>query len=210
MNALGADNGRGQRQALAAPAPVGPRAGADPRVEAAVEALLVALGLDVSTPGLRETPRRVAQMYHEMLTPRPFAPTTFPNLDGYDEMVLTRDVAVGALCEHHLLPFVGVAHIAYVPRERIIGLSKLARVVEFCSRRPQLQERLTVQIADWLEAELAPRGAGVIIDAHHLCMAVRGVKRPETRTTTRALRGLLRDDPTTRHEFLRAAGRHAA
>lgn len=180
------------------------------RVEAAVAELLEALALDLDAPGLSETPRRVAAMYEELLTPRPFRATTFPNDGGYDELVLVRDIALSSLCEHHLLPFTGVAHVAYLPGERIIGLSKLPRVVEFWSRRPQVQERLTGQIADWLEAELAPRGVGVVIEATHMCMAMRGVRQPGTSATTMALRGRLRDDRQARREFLQLATGNAA
>src|SRR5207249_4459785 len=129
--------------------------------EQAVADLLVALGQDLSDEHLRDTPRRVALAYQELLTPRPFEPTTFANDEGYDELVLARDIPFHSLCQHHLLPFHGVAHVGYLPRERIVGLSKLARVVEHFARRLQVQERLTKQIGDWLSDELAPKGAGV-------------------------------------------------
>jgi GTP cyclohydrolase I len=137
-----------------------------------------------------------------MLTPRPFDMTTVPNDEGYDELVVVRSIPVQSLCEHHLLPFVGVAHVAYLPGERIVGLSKLARVVEYYARALQVQERLTVQIADWLERELEPRGVGVVLEAEHMCMTLRGVQKPGTKTVTSALHGLVRDDPRTRQEFL--------
>src|SRR5215212_8090053 len=171
-----------------------------------VQQLLGALGIDTDAEGLRETPRRVAKAYAEMLTPQPFTATTFPNEEGYDELVVARAIPFHSLCEHHLIPFVGVAHVAYLPGERIIGLSKLARVVEHFARRLQVQERMTVQIADWLEQELAPRGVGVVLDAEHFCMTIRGVQKPGARTTTSALRGNVRNDPRTRQEFLALAG----
>ena len=129
----------------------------------------------------------------------------FPN-EGYDELVLVRDISFQTLCMHHLLPFHGVAHVAYLPGESIIGLSKLARVVEFFARDLQLQERMTVQIADWLEQELAPRGVGVVLSAEHMCMTIRGVRKPGARTITSALRGSLRSDARTRQEFFSLVG----
>lgn len=173
--------------------------------ERAVGDLLAALGADLADDGLRETPRRVAEAYAELLTPEPLALTTFPNHEAYDELVVLRDVPFRSLCMHHLLPFHGVAHVAYLPAERIIGLSKLARVVELFARGLQLQERLTVQVADWLEEQLKPKGVGVVLEAEHLCMSLRGVAKPGARTTTSALRGLVRDDPRTRQEFLALA-----
>ena len=170
--------------------------------EAAARDLLVALGTDLSDEGVADTPRRVAAAYAELLTPIPFTATTFPNDEGYDELVLARDIPFHSLCQHHLLPFTGVAHIAYLPGDRILGLSKLARVVEAFSRDLQVQERLTVQVANWIEETLSPRGVGVVLEAEHLCMSLRGVHKPGARTVTSALRGLLRDDPRTRQEFL--------
>jgi GTP cyclohydrolase I len=170
--------------------------------ERAVRDLLVALGRDVRDPGLRETPRRVAAAYAELLTHDPVAVTTFPNDAGYDELVVVREIPFHSLCMHHLLPFHGVAHVAYLPGERIIGLSKLARVVELFARELQLQERLTMQVADCLQEHLRPKGVGVVIEAEHLCMSLRGVQKAGTRTTTSALLGLLRDDARTRQEFL--------
>lgn len=164
--------------------------------------LLLALGQDLDDPSLIETPGRVARAFSEMLTSRPFDARTFPNDEAYDELVVCRDIPVTSLCEHHLLPFVGVAHVSYLPGERIVGLSKLARVVEQFARRLQVQERLTAQIADWLRDELGAAGVGVVIEAEHMCMSVRGVRAPGARTTTSALRGTLRDDARTRAEFL--------
>jgi GTP cyclohydrolase I len=163
--------------------------------------LLSALGADLDDENLAATPRRVAASLAELLTPISFEPTTFPN-EGYDEMVVARDIPFHSLCMHHLLPFHGVAHVAYVPGERIIGLSKLARVVEMYARDLQVQERLTVQVADWLQDTLAPRGVGIVLEAEHMCMALRGVCKPGSRTVTSALHGLVRDDPRTRQEFL--------
>ena len=178
-------------------APVDLEAGAD-----GVQQLLTALGIDTEAVGLRETPRRVAKAYAEMLTPVPFEATTFPNEEGYDELVVARAIPFHSLCEHHLIPFVGVAHVAYLPGARIVGLSKLARVVEHFARRLQVQERMTVQIADWLEQQLSPKGVGVVLDAEHFCMTLRGVQKPGARTTTSALRGRVREDERTRAEFL--------
>jgi GTP cyclohydrolase IA len=170
--------------------------------EHAASRLLVALGADLDRPGLAETPGRMARALAEMLTPTPFIATTFPNDAGYDEMVLVRDVPFHSLCMHHVLPFHGVAHVAYLPGERIVGLSKLARVVEHFARDLQVQERLTRQIADWLNDTLMPRGVGVVLEAEHTCMTLRGIRKPGSRTVTSALLGRLREDPRTRDEFL--------
>ena len=172
------------------------------RATAAVVELLRALGIDLTDESVSRTPERVARMYGELLTPRPFSVTTFPNDGAYDELVIVRDIPFSSLCEHHLMPFTGVAHVAYLPKARIVGLSKLARVVELYSKRLQVQERMTSQIADWLEDQLAPRGVGIVLEAEHLCMTVRGVQTPGARTITSAVRGTLRDDPRTRAEFL--------
>jgi GTP cyclohydrolase I len=170
--------------------------------ERAVRDLLVALGRDMGEPGLHETPRRVAAAYAELLTQEPVSLTTFPNDGGYDELVVVRDIPFASLCMHHLLPFAGVAHVAYLPGEQIVGLSKLARVVELFARDLQVQERLTMQVATFLQDHLQPKGVGVVIEAEHLCMSLRGVQKAGARTTTSALLGLLRDDPRTRQEFL--------
>ena len=183
------------------------RPGVDlPAAPRAVVSLLRALGHDPASPHLADTPRRVAEAYAELLTGRPFDLTTFPNDEGYDELVLARDIPVQSLCEHHLLPFSGVAHMGYQPGERILGLSKLARVLDLFARDLQLQERLTQQVADWLEEHLAPRGVGVVIQAEHLCMTLRGVRAPGARTVTSALHGLLREDPRSRQEFFALTG----
>ncbi|HUR84508.1 MAG TPA: GTP cyclohydrolase I FolE [Solirubrobacteraceae bacterium] len=170
--------------------------------ERAVADLLAALGRDVREDGLRDTPRRVAAAYAELLTQEPVSLTTFVNEAAYDEMVVVREIPFHSLCMHHLLPFHGVAHVAYLPGERIIGLSKLARIVEHFARDLQVQERLTMQIADCLQEHLSPKGVGVVLEAEHLCMSLRGVQKAGTRTTTSALLGLLRDDARTRQEFL--------
>jgi GTP cyclohydrolase I len=170
--------------------------------ETAARDLLEALGADLGADGLRETPGRIARAYAELLTPIPFNVTTFPNDEGYDELVVVRDIPFQSLCMHHMLPFHGIAHVAYLPDERIVGLSKLGRVVDLFARDLQVQERLTTQVADWLVDQLAPRGVGVIIEAEHLCMSLRGVQKAGSRTVTSALRGSVKDDARTRQEFL--------
>jgi GTP cyclohydrolase IA len=170
--------------------------------EQAAADFLAALGLRLDS----QTPRRMAQAYAELLTPREFDLTTFPNDEGYDELVLVRSIPIRSVCEHHLLPFIGVAHVGYLPGDRILGLSKIARVVELFAHRPQVQERLTKQVADWLQEHLNPRGVGVVIEAEHLCMTLRGVQAAGARTLTSTLLGTLRDDPRSRAEFLGLAG----
>jgi GTP cyclohydrolase IA len=196
----------GELVLLDAPAPGVDRG----RAERAVAELLDALGIDPVSEALRETPRRVAATFAELLRPEPFRASTFPNDGGYDELVVVSDIAFSSLCEHHLLPFVGVAHVGYLPGERIVGLSKLPRLVEHRARRLQVQERLTVEVADWLERTLQPRGAGVVLEATHMCMSLRGVRQPGALTITSALRGRLREDPRTRREFFALIGRRSA
>ena len=180
-----------------------PRTGIDrAAAEQAVCDLLAALGRDATEEGLRETPRRVASAFEQLLGHEPVSLTTFPNDAGYDELVVVSEIPFHSLCMHHLLPFHGIAHVAYLPGERIIGLSKLARVVELFARDLQLQERLTMQVADCLEHHLRPKGVGVVLEAEHMCMTLRGVQKAGARTTTSTLRGLLRDDARTRGEFL--------
>jgi GTP cyclohydrolase I len=174
--------------------------------EHAAASFLTALGIDLSPDSLAETPGRMARAYAELLTPREFTPTTFANDEGYDELVLARGIPIRSVCEHHLLPFIGVAHVGYLPGDRILGLSKLARVVELNACRAQVQERLTKQIADWLATHLRPRGVGVVIEAEHLCMTLRGVQAAGTRTITSTLLGTLRDDARSRAEFFAVAG----
>jgi GTP cyclohydrolase IA len=174
--------------------------------ERAVADLLLALGQDPTAEHTRETPRRVAAAYAELLTPREFRLTTFANDEGYDELVVARDIPFHSLCQHHMLPFKGVAHVGYLPGERILGLSKLARVVELFARGLQVQERLTKQVADWLQDALEPKGVGVVVEAEHLCMSLRGVQASGSRTVTSALLGTLREDPRSRAEFFALTG----
>ncbi|MCR8895810.1 GTP cyclohydrolase I FolE [Gordonia sp. GONU] len=172
----------------------------------AVADLLVALGQDPTSEHLVDTPKRVAQSFAEMLSPRQFDLTTFPNEEGYDELVVAKSIPVQSLCQHHLLPFHGIAHVGYLPGDRILGLSKLARVVELFARDLQVQERLTQQIANWVQNHLAPKGVGVVIEAEHMCMSLRGVRVSGSRTVTSAMQGLLREDARSRQEFLALAG----
>ena len=162
----------------------------------AAKQFLEALGVSTDGPGLRDSPARMARAYAEMLT--------FPNDEKYDELVVVKDIPLQSLCEHHLLPFTGVAHIGYLPGERILGLSKFARVVELFARRPQVQERLTQQVATWLDDQLGPKGVGVVVEAEHSCMTLRGVRAAGAVTRTSALKGMLRTNPATRSEFLAA------
>ena len=174
------------------------------RAEAAVRELLLALGEDPEREGLRDTPARVARAFKENFAglwqkPEDVLTTTFDI--GHEELVIVRDIEVYSQCEHHLTPFHGVAHVGYIPRGKITGLSKIARLVDVFARRPQVQERLTTQIADAMMEILNPLGVIVIIDAEHLCMSMRGVKKAGSRTTTSAVRGALRD-PATRAEAI--------
>ena len=170
--------------------------------EEAAAQLLVALGLSLSNPDMAQTPRRLAGALAEMLTVPAFDATTFANTEGYDDLVLVQDIRFQSLCEHHMLPFVGVAHVGYLPAARILGLSKFARTVEHFARRPQTQEGLTMQIAQHLAGTLTPRGVGVVIEAEHTCMSLRGARTPGARTITSSLLGHIRDDAATRSEFL--------
>ncbi|MET8801228.1 GTP cyclohydrolase I FolE [Streptomyces sp. NPDC004546] len=174
--------------------------------EAAAGQFLNALGISTASESLRGTPGRMARAYAELFSPRPFDLTTFPNDEGYDELVLARRIPVRTVCEHHLLPIVGTAHVGYLPGARILGLSKLARVVEHFACRPQVQERLTKQVADWLQTHLEPKGVGVVIEAEHACMTLRGVQATGSSTMTSTLLGLLRSDARTRSEFLGLTG----
>lgn len=175
------------------------------RAEAAATDLLRALGLPIDTEAMCDTPGRLTRAYLELLSVPDFEMTTFANDEGYDELVVVADIPVRSLCEHHMLPFVGVAHVGYVPGDRLLGLSKFARTVDFFARRPQTQERLTSQIADHLDAHLSPQGVGVVISAEHTCMTLRGARAAGTRTRTSATRGVLRNHPATRAEFLSRA-----
>lgn len=174
-------------------------------IKKAVRTILQSVGEDPDRPGLVETPRRVASMYAEMfsgldLDPGRHLEVTFP--EEYDEMVLVRDIPFTSMCEHHLLPFTGVAHVAYVPYGAVTGLSKLARVVEEVSRRPQVQERMTQTVADLIEEKLKTRGVAVVCSAEHSCMSIRGIRKPGSRTVTSALRGIFKTDQATRAEFM--------
>jgi GTP cyclohydrolase I len=173
---------------------------------AAVRDLLLALGFDPCEEGLADTPRRVAATLAAMVTPQPFTMTTFANAEGYEDLVLARAIPFHSLCQHHLLPFIGIAHIGYLPADRVVGLSKLARVVDHFARGLQVQERLTTQIANCLDRTLTPKGVGVILEAEHLCMSLRGVQKSGTKTMTSTLLGTLRHDPRAREEFLALAG----
>ena len=168
--------------------------------------MLTALGLPIDSEAMAETPRRLVQAYAEMLTPPEFDSTTFANTAGYDELVVVSDIPVRSLCEHHLLPFTGVAHVGYLPGERIVGLSKLARLVEHFAARPQVQERLTKQVAECLATRLRAPGVGVVLEAEHSCMTLRGVRAHGAKTVTSALLGTLREDPRSRAEFFALAG----
>ncbi len=172
-----------------------------PAARAAVADLLLALGRDISDPHLADTPRRVAKAFEELLTARPADWTTFPNDEGYSDLVLVKSIPFHSLCQHHLLPFRGTAHIGYLPGDRLIGLSKLARGLELFARDLQVQERLTVQVADWLMETLDARGAGVVLEAEHLCMSLRGVEVSGTMTTTAAFRGELRTPSPLQERF---------
>nr|WP_203863006.1 GTP cyclohydrolase I [Plantactinospora mayteni] len=168
--------------------------------------LLKALGVNIDAPATANTPTRMVAAYAELLTPRPFTLTTFANDAAYDRLVTVRAIPFRSLCEHHMLPFRGAADIAYQPTDKIVGLSKLARLVEHTAQRPQVQERLTRQIAAYLVDHLAPAGVGVLLRAEHLCMTLRGTQAPGTETITTALRGTLQSDAVLRDEFLQAIG----
>ena len=181
------------------------------RIERAVREILAAIGEDPDRDGLQRTPSRVADMYAEICAGLSQDPTSHLVVTfeaDHDEMVLVRDIPLYSICEHHLIPFHGRAHVAYIPNEdgRITGLSKLARLVDGFAKRPQVQERLTTQIADALVTALAPRGAFVMIEAEHLCMSMRGVRKPGTLTVTSAVRGLFKDSPSTRAEVMAMLG----
>ena len=173
-------------------------------IKEAVRTILAAVGEDPDRPGLKETPRRVAHMYMEMFAglhtdAGRHLETTFP--ETYDEMVLVRDIPFTSMCEHHLLPFSGVAHVAYIPNGKVTGLSKLARVVEEVAKRPQVQERMTQQIAELIDQRLETTGVAVVVSAEHSCMAIRGIKKPGSKTVTSALRGIFKES-STRAEFM--------
>src|SRR5579862_8402736 len=181
-------------------------AGVDlPRIERAVHEILLAIGEDPNREGLKKTPARVAKSYAELMSglrinPKEYLKTVFH--EPYDEIVLLRDIEFHSLCEHHLLPFTGRAHVAYLPDGKVVGLSKLARLVEGFARRPQVQERLTTQIADALMEELSPIGSACVIEAVHTCMTIRGAKKHGSTMVTSALRGIFKENPASRHEIL--------
>lgn len=178
--------------------------------EAAVRTLIAWAGDDPDREGLRETPARVARSYRELFAgyatnPRDYMERTFEEVGGYDELVVLRDIPVVSFCEHHMLPVIGRAHVGYLPTDRVVGISKLARVVHGFSRRLQIQEKLTADIAGAIDQVLAPKGVGVVIEAQHSCMTLRGVNTPGASLTTSHLTGVIRDDARTRGEFLRLA-----
>lgn len=177
-----------------------------PAAETAAAGLLAALGVDTSSPAMERTPARMASVFHELLTPRAFDLTVFPNDEGYRQLVIEKSIPFTSLCEHHMLPFTGRAYVSYLPGESILGLSKLARVVEMFACRPQVQERMTQQVADWLDNKLGPQGVGVVLVAEHLCMTLRGARAGGTETVTSALHGMLLNDPRARGEFFALAG----
>lgn len=174
-------------------------------VRRAVEGIIAAIGEDPTREGLADTPTRIADMYAEIFSglsqdPKEILAVAFEE-EEHEEMVVLRDIPFYSMCEHHFLPFHGLAHVGYIPRRRLVGISKLARVVEILARRPQLQERLTGQIADTIVDALGPRGVGVVIEAEHLCMTMRGIRKPGSRLVTSANRGIFRTRPDTRAEF---------
>ena len=188
------------------PAPTASHAAVDlPRIEKAVREILIAIGEDPEREGLLKTPSRVARAYAELMSglredPKEHLKTIFT--EQYDEVVLLRNIEFQSMCEHHLLPFTGRAHVAYLPKGKVVGLSKLARLVDGFARRPQVQERLTTQVADAIMQELDPRGAACVIEATHTCMTIRGAKKPGATMVTSALRGIFKKNPATRGEVL--------
>ena len=175
------------------------------KIKRAVHEILIAIGEDPSREGIKETPRRIAEMYAEVFSgmkeyPREVLSVGFE--EGHNEMVILKDIPFYSMCEHHLLPFYGMVHIGYIPKGRVVGASKLGRVVEILAKRPQLQERLTTQIADTIVEALQPQGVAVVIEAEHLCMTMRGVKKPGSNIVTSAMRGSFRTRAVTRAEFL--------
>jgi len=178
-----------------------------PKIEQGVRLILEGIGEDPDRPGLKETPSRVARMYEEIFAgvdADPVSIVTVVEGADFDEMIMVRDIPLSSFCEHHLVPFSGKAHVAYIPNKshQVTGLSKIARVVDVLSKRPQVQERLTTEIADAIDQALSPRGVFVVIEAEHLCMTMRGVKKPGARTVTSAVRGLFRSDARTRQEAM--------
>jgi GTP cyclohydrolase IA len=182
--------------------------------EAAVRVLIEWAGDDPAREGLVETPARVARSYKQLFAgydedPREYLRKTFEEVGGYDELIVLRDIRVVSFCEHHMLPFLGRAHVGYLPTNRVVGISKLARVVNGFARRMQIQEKLTAEIAEAIQEVLQPQGVGVIVEAEHSCMTMRGVNTPGSNLITSRLMGVIRDDPRTRDEFLRVAREHS-
>ncbi|UGQ10961.1 GTP cyclohydrolase I [Yinghuangia sp. ASG 101] len=175
------------------------------RAESAAAQMLAAIGVDLAAPGLARTPRRLVNALVEMTTPEAFEPTVFEPVDGHNGLVIVDGIRFTSLCEHHMLPFTGTAHVGYLPRKTLLGLSKFPRVVNALAKSPQVQERLTVAIADWIAEHLAPAGVGVLMHADHTCMTLRGACAHGARTTTSALRGVLLDDVAARAEFMTLA-----
>ncbi|MBI4317529.1 MAG: GTP cyclohydrolase I FolE [Chloroflexi bacterium] len=183
------------------------------RIQAALRNILEAIGEDPNREGVVGTPRRVAEMYADLFAGMDQDPLEVLSVgfeEGHDEMVILKDIPFYSMCEHHLLPFFGFAHIGYIPNGRVVGISKLARVVEIFARRPQVQERLTAQIADSIIEGLGPRGVGVVIEAEHMCMIMRGVEKQGSKVVTSANRGTFRKNAITRNEFLNLVGRREA
>lgn len=179
------------------------------RIQAAVREMLIAIGEDPDREGLNDTPRRIAEAYAEIFSGMLIDPVSLLDVgfeEGHDEMVILKDIPFFSMCEHHFLPFHGEAHVAYVPRGRVVGISKIARLVEAIARRPQLQERLTSQVADTLMRALEPDGVAVAVEAEHLCMTMRGIKKPGSRMVTSAMRGTFQSQDETRSEFLALVG----
>lgn len=189
-------------------------AGCDHDIEEAVHAILCAIGEDPQREGLQRTPRRVAKMFEELTAGYHVDPVALVNdaiFDiSYDEMVIVKNIDYHSLCEHHMLPFYGKAHVAYIPNGKVIGLSKIPRIVEMFARRLQVQERMTVQVAEFIDELLQPQGVAVICEGVHMCAAMRGVKKANTRMVTSAMLGNFRENPRTRNEFLEHVGRHQA
>ena len=181
------------------------------RISYHIAEIMKVLDLDLNDPHLRDTPERFSRMYLEIFEglddENEPGMTVFPNEEGFEDMVVMTDIAFYSMCAHHLMPFWGHAHVAYIPTDKIVGLSKLARVAEYHARRPQIQERMTHQIAEYLERELTPKGTMVVVEARHLCMEMRGVEKPGTWTTTSAVRGVFKKERVTREEFLDLLGR---
>ncbi|MFO1051397.1 MAG: GTP cyclohydrolase I FolE [Planctomycetota bacterium] len=202
---------RGESPGATSRSPSEPARPTREEAEAAVRTLLAWAGEDPRREGLIETPSRVVRAYEELFSgyamdPESILAKTFKEVDGYDEMVTVRDIRLESHCEHHMVPFLGKAHVAYLPRKRVVGLSKIARLVEGFAKRFQVQERLTVQIADAIDHVLSPRGVAVVVEAEHFCMTTRGIRKPGAVTVTSRMLGAFRDDASTRREFLAMIG----